>query len=273
MKCIDTIESRCSIREFSNKKVPWPAVLDAIDAGKSTCEISDIIARDPLTTTKILRISNAAFFSDAGIYSTADAVEKFGLSIIKEIVKAVGVVDGELSEGETLCYSKQIFQHSALVNRYFPAFFRMRYKKDLDRSFQAVGITHHIGKIILLYYIPNRFNMILNNQNKHGMSFFESEIDLGYSGCTHADIGGLFLDYWNLPRPLVEGAHLHHSEDGSSELSRCVIESVCYMDEFVNHLWNSRKADLLDLSGFYLPDVSKSGIDEIAVKITGGMIR
>lgn len=32
MKCIEAIESRCSIRQFSNKKVKWADVLEAIDA-------------------------------------------------------------------------------------------------------------------------------------------------------------------------------------------------------------------------------------------------
>tara|TARA_Y100000310_G_C20550684_1_gene747906 strand:+ start:285 stop:845 length:561 start_codon:yes stop_codon:yes gene_type:complete len=71
MKCIDTIESRCSIREFSNKKVPWPAVLDAIDAANQAPfagninNLKFIIIQDPEKIETLTKSCQQSWIRDA----------------------------------------------------------------------------------------------------------------------------------------------------------------------------------------------------------------
>lgn len=264
---------------YSNQSPPtlpslYKELLEAIEKEKSMSDISSIIERDLVVATRVLQIANSAFFGDIKITSIKDALVRLGLSVIKEVVLTVAIGDTEHWTERFLNELKQIFLHSALVNRHLPIFFRMRYGKNIGNSFQSVGITHDIGKIILLCNMPDRYEMVLKKQkDSPGMSFFESEIALGFEDCTHAEIGGSLLDYWGLPEPLVEIALYHHSEDRASDEFRDVVAATGYTDRFVTHIWLSRELEKIDLSSLSLPDIPDEEISEIAFKIRDEMDR
>jgi HD-like signal output (HDOD) protein len=86
-------------------------------------------------------------------------------------------------------------------------------------------LTHDIGKIILLKYLPDRFNEIIQFQeNNPKEDFFGSEINLGYCGCSHAEMGAYFLDLWNLPKENVQTSLYHHDYSEALESYKKMFE-------------------------------------------------
>jgi nitroreductase len=71
MKCLDAIESRCSIRKFSNKKVHWDKVIEAIDAANQAPfagninNLKFIIVQDPKKIEILTNCCQQSWMKDA----------------------------------------------------------------------------------------------------------------------------------------------------------------------------------------------------------------
>ncbi|MCK5347439.1 MAG: HDOD domain-containing protein, partial [Candidatus Heimdallarchaeota archaeon] len=145
----------------------------------------------------------------------------------------------------------RIVVHSEKVDRFLPELFHLRYGSEIVDELETAGILHDIGKIVLLSCLPDRFTRILKNQSGNpGMTFYESEIDLGFKDCTHAEVGGYLLDYWGLPETIVNIVNYHHSDDGLTGRNRKLLEALKSTDKLVNF------ADTLhDQSKFEQPDI------------------
>jgi hypothetical protein len=65
----------------------------------------------------------------------------------------------------------------------------------LPEHFVSAGITHDIGRIILLAHLPDTHRAVITHMRSHPeWDFYESELSLRYEGKTHAELGGYFLD-------------------------------------------------------------------------------
>jgi HD-like signal output (HDOD) protein len=186
----------------------------ALNKKKSNEEIIKILEKDISISTKILQVSNSVFYSTKKIASIKQAFEYLGLDTIKKIVTIFCYTSAKkLDDTETKNFTT-IIKHSVRVNEEFFPSFELRTKKTLSDSFASVGLTHDIGKIIILKYLPDRFNKIVEviEQNPNE-DFFSCEIKLGFKGITHAEIGAYLLDFWNLPQENVNIALYHHSQE------------------------------------------------------------
>lgn len=261
-----------SIQKLPTLPSLYQTLLKAVETKRSMEEIADIIGKDPTVTTKLLQIANSSFYGSSQISSIKDALVRIGLSIVKEIVLTISIVNTEDWTKEAPVHLSRIFLHSTMVNRYLPQFFHLRCGAKPARSLQSVGITHDIGKILLLGYLPDRFEEIVRNTINHsGVGFYESEIDLGFDDCTHADIGGYFLDQWGLPEPMIEIALHHHSEEIASDNYRDALEAVKFTDKFVNQIWMARNNTDIDWNGLQCPQISNEDIRNIAGKMKDEM--
>ena len=137
---------------------------------------------------------------------------------------------------------------------------------------RSVGLTHDIGKIILLQFYPDRYQEIIDNQRKNpGISFYESELDLGLHENTHAEIGAYFLDWWNLPEIIVEVALFHHAPEKASEHYKEIVDISHFTDKLINYVWRMRKEQELDLSHFQNGNLSEFELNNISSEIKADM--
>ena len=84
----------------------------------------------------------------------------------------------------------------------------------------------------MLQYFPGQFRKILNYQKKNPeVDFYRSELELGFEGQTHAEIGAYFLNYWNFPEASVFTALFHHSIEEFSEPYKDVLEIFSVVNE------------------------------------------
>jgi putative nucleotidyltransferase with HDIG domain len=132
---------------------------------------------------------------------------------------------------------QNILRHSSLVNKYIQTIYKKINGHAIDTNYKSAGITHDIGKIILLQYFPEAFDAIIRlcKENPQ-ISFYEHEISIGQAESTHAEIGAYLLDLWNLPEVSVEIALFHHSPDTEKSLFPDVLQSVHLANELVNYV-------------------------------------
>lgn len=188
--------------------------MDALENDRSMKDITQIIEKDVSIATRVLRIANSDFSRGGRIGSIERACIYLGLDTIKNIVFTVSLTHNKRLSKEQMGYLEKIIYHSVQVNATFQKMYKTHTGQPLPEQFSTIGITHDIGKIIMLQYLPMRYSKIEKYQSKNPeIGFYRSEVELGFKGVTHAEIGAYFLNLWNFPEASVFTALFHHSTE------------------------------------------------------------
>jgi HD-like signal output (HDOD) protein len=206
---------------------------NAIDEDKSQKDISAILEKDVSITTKVLKIANSAFYRSSRIGSVERACIYLGLETVKNIVFTVSLSSVKRLSADQNRYLDRIIYHSLKVNQNFQRFYKLETGKIAPPNYTSIGITHDIGKIIMLQYLPERFNKILKYQKRQAdLGFYRAEVELGFEGCTHAEIGAYFLDLWNFPEVNIYTALFHHTPEETFDSFRELMDIFSFVNEF-----------------------------------------
>lgn len=206
---------------------------NAIEEDKSPKGIAAILEKDVTIATKVLKIANSAFYRSSRIGSLERACIYLGLETIKNIVFTVSLSSIKRLNTEQNRYLERVIYHSLKVNQNFQRFYKLELGKEVPVNYTSIGITHDIGKIIMLQYMPDRFQKIVKYQKKNSdIGFYRCELELGFKGCTHAEIGAYFLDLWNFPEVSIYTALFHHTPEDTFDAYRELMDIFSFVNEF-----------------------------------------
>ena len=227
----------------------------AVEADSSCEELSRIISRDITVTTWILHVANSAYYRvDSKDLSLEKALMYIGVSGIRDMLLFASLLkhgNGSSTQSEQLA---RITGHSLTVNYAIRKLHRLRFGKPLPEAYGSVGLTHDIGKVIMLGCLPERFNAVIAHMRDHpDASFHQSELSIGFAGSTHVEIGAFFLDLWGLPEVSVAASLYHHGSEGCN-------------GSFVDVLDLCRTAHLLD---DYIGGCTDTGENELPSFLEG----
>jgi HD-like signal output (HDOD) protein len=209
--------------------------MDAIEEDCSTKEIAQIIEKDVPIATQVLRIANSDFFRTGRIGSIERASIYLGLDTIKNIVFTVSLSTLKGLTETQKKYLEKIIYHSVQVNQNFQKVYTSQTGNKISDQYATIGITHDIGKIFILQYLPQRFNKIMKYQKKNpDIGFYRSEVELGFEGQTHAEIGAYFLNLWNFPEASVFTALFHHSTEEFSQPYKEILDIFTIVNDVAN---------------------------------------
>ena len=170
---------------------------------------TEVIAKDPAMTAKILQLINSAFFGlPRQLDNLGEAVSYVGLELITALVLCVPV----FSRFDTVRVKDfsptSIWEHSwragVLARQIATA--EQQEQAVCEQSFLA-GLLHDVGKLVLIANLPTlcREAAALKQKNQVPLHAAEQEI----FGCTHAEVGAYLLGLWGLPESIVEAVALH----------------------------------------------------------------
>jgi len=170
------------------------------------------IEHDPGLTSNVLRLSNSSYFAGPRtIGSVRDAIVRLGLNRVFQLALASSIaplatapVKGyDLPAGDLLIHSiavavgaEQLAQ--ALELRPPPSTF-------------TAALLHDVGKIVLGTFIEVDAKPILALAFEHQLSFEMAEAEV--MGISHAEVGAVILEQWNLPPAVVEVVRWHHQPE------------------------------------------------------------
>ncbi len=262
-KLVNTLNS---IRRIPVLPRVYSDLLKAIGEKKSNKEIADIISKDISVSTKILQIVNSAYY---GIKRQITSIERgilfLGINNIKDMVLTLTLI----SELEWSKFQKQILEEiifkSSLINNIFNILYKKRFNQIVKEEFSSIGITHNIGKIILLQYFPESYKNILDYYQAHPIKdFYSCELEVNPDNSPHTQIGGYLLNLWNLHSINVEAALFHHEPEKSSESTREIIRIFNLAIQLVEVV---EVGESVDLRPYVNQNFSKDVIKEIIIQI------
>ena len=174
--------------------------------------IADLIRKDPALTTRLLKLTNSAFFGlSQAVTSIEDAVLLLGTRQIRELALATPVI--EEFEALKKIHNKvnwtSLWQHSvgsAIITREILSIAQVSTKGDVS---YIAGLVHNIGKIVIAYVFPEEFHSLIETKATTPEVFCKKEREL--LGWDHAQIGAYHLARNELPKEVVEAVRFHHN--------------------------------------------------------------
>lgn len=193
--------------------------------------VEQVVARDPAISAKILRVANSAFFGFSRRVTTiTDAIRVLGFNNVQGMIIGVAAFDAFRSEQLNL---SDFWTHSIAVAT-AARFLAPKARCSADEGFTA-GILHDIGKLVFVVQAEADYRQVLTLQGDTSMSSLDAE-----RACfefTHAEVGAMVAERWELPGRYVDGIAHHHDPAAAAGDSRrfcavlgladCAAHAVC----------------------------------------------
>jgi len=191
---------------------PMPVVASRVmqelmNPDASADSLSKIIETDQALVTRVLKIANSAFYGCARKVSSIQlAIVVLGFNTMKNLVIATSTKSLYHQQSAA---EQSLWEHSLAVGVASHVLAIVFCPGQLEEAFTA-GLLHDLGKLLLYTKEPARYTEILDRQ-KQGVMCHVSEREA--YGFTHADVGAVLANRWNLPESFEMTTGLHHALD------------------------------------------------------------
>jgi len=198
-------DSRTKLEQLILKSVELP-VLPATtqkvmallaDPEVSVEKVKRFISADPGLTTKILQVSNSAFYGTSrSIPNLTQAIMRLGLNAVRNIAVATSMknVYKRFGLAEKLLWEQMM--GSAIASSVIARHTRV---SDAEDAFIG-GLLHDVGKVVLNNESPEEFARVMERVYNEGVSFVEAEREV--FDFSHREVGALVVKMWGFPERL-----------------------------------------------------------------------
>ncbi len=174
-------------------------------------DVNQLISTDQALAAKVLKLVNSAYYGLSNkVASITQAVVILGFNTIKSLALSASVLDS-FSSAELSTFKREEFWKHSLgvgVGAKLIANLIKVPAKDQEEFFLA-GLLHDMGKVVMDQYLHEEFSEVVGLTKDTGCAFLQAEREV-LGGLTHADIGKLLAEKWNLPANLQEAIAFHH---------------------------------------------------------------
>jgi HD-like signal output (HDOD) protein len=186
------------------------------DPSSSFKALADILETDQAMATRVLRLSNSAYYGLAGkVTSVQHASVLLGYKTVGEIVSMAGSSSllGKSLDGYQLD-SGDLWRHSLAV-AFASRLIANKTNPEMDNDAFAAGLIHDAGKLVLDKYILERKELFENLMSNGKSTFLDAEKEI--LGFDHSEIAADICDSWKIPKTLTKAVCYHHYPSRSGE--------------------------------------------------------
>ncbi|MEA3134702.1 MAG: hypothetical protein QOG17_2548, partial [Gammaproteobacteria bacterium] len=171
-------------------------------------EIADIVNADAAIASKVLQVTNSAFFRlRKPMVRIKDAVTYLGFATIRNLVLSAEIFSEWKTPLDLPEFDPEQLQiHAQAMAAACKSLAEGRMSAD---DAWLAGLVHDIGYWILVQECPGELARALEAARLGSLPLYECERRV--IGATHAEIGGYLLGLWGLPYSIVEAVALHHT--------------------------------------------------------------
>lgn len=182
------------------------------------------IQADQALTANVLKIANSSFYGCLrSINTVSSAIVLIGFKGIKSLAVAASLKSFYRRVDLT---EKMLWEHS--IGSAVAAHILSKKLYCYPEEAFIAGLMHDIGKVILNNQKNELFSKIMQVSYNDQVPLVEVEKE--HLGFTHAEVGGLMIQKWNLSDDLVEAVTFHHNLEGNDPLKTDVLRFAALLD-------------------------------------------
>ena len=193
-------------------------VMNAVVEETSAADLAAIIEKDASVTARILKVINSAYYGLSGHVSTVShAVPLLGVQVVRNIVLTFSVLDVFEQSGKGGGEFRKLWEHSFATAAASRLIARQMGYPDVEEALVA-GLLHDIGTLVLAKHDVEEWRRAVreSEEKREGLS----DVEQRTLGITHAEIGALLAEKWQLPEILTLPIRYHHHDAPPAEMSR-----------------------------------------------------
>ena len=192
----------------------------AASSGAEVADLANIIATDPVLASRVLDVANSAAYGANRRLTTSipDAVRNVGLSTVRNIALALGVIDAVPTKPSAHFNLFRYWQHSLAVARLCEDLAARADPASAGVGYLA-GLCHELGAIAFHSVFAEEYRYVLEQHEKTGLPAEDLEREI--LGTTRAELEAAVLHALRLPDGVhaaveaVVGARTPASRDGA----------------------------------------------------------
>lgn len=178
------------------------------DPQSSARDLSRVITDDQVLTARLLRLVNSSFYGfPQKITTVTAAVVLIGFEPIRHLLLSTSIFELFHGERTSKALREDLWDHSLACALGAKAI-GQRMGHDRVEELFVCGLLHDIGKIVAMLTLGEEYAAVVRAARTERLLLVEAEArDLAFS---HADIGRLLAERWNLPPMVAEVLQNHH---------------------------------------------------------------
>lgn len=184
-------------------------LLDRLNSTDGSIEdIAIVIEEDMALTAKILQLANSSFFRrQASVVSARHAVSYLGVDVIRSLVLAEQLFERSQSIPKMDYFDIDALRKHSLLTSTIAR--EISPTSEIASVAMTAGLLHDVGKIIIALEKPELIASLVNVESGAPYEWVDSQTERSIVGCTHAEVGGYFLNLWGVPSSVVEAVTFH----------------------------------------------------------------
>jgi putative nucleotidyltransferase with HDIG domain len=203
------------------------------DPDAQVSELSEIIAKDPALTTKILKLVNSAFYGQASQITTISrAVIIMGFQSVRSAALGVSVMEQfkNLEPASESFGMASFWRHSIGVSCVAKQLSMVLGVNEPEDAFVA-GLLHDVGKLIMLEHFAEDVDDLTRAAAEQQLTWRACEEVLFPTN--HASIARALFRAWSFPANVVEAVSCHHNPEAASR--HATLASLVHVADFLSY--------------------------------------
>jgi len=182
----------------------------------SASDLARVITDDQVLTARLLRLVNSAFYGFPQQISTVTrAVVLIGFDAIRNLLLTTSVFDLFTNTKERDQQKLEKFWDHSMACAVGAKVIASHLRYEKVEALFVAGLLHDIGKIIEMLYLQDDFTRVEALVAEKNILMLRAEEQL--LTYTHAEVGKLLAERWNLPPKLMNAIAYHHQPDLAAE--------------------------------------------------------
>lgn len=185
-------------------------------------EIHQIILRDPLLCSQVLRAVNSAMYGlQQPIVSMDRAVGYLGLKSVRSLVLSLSLPTLRLP---TQSHPRlREFWRTSVTSAILARELAVKLGRRDAEDDMVAALLADLGVFVLQLIFPTEYSPVVN-QSAERLANHQCALEMETLGVHHADVSALILRRWRLPDDITEAIRHHHAPDQVPARDRVVFE-------------------------------------------------
>ncbi len=200
-----------NIQEFSTLPTVYSTLVDVLADPKSTTEdVSNIIACDQASTTKVLKVVNSPFYGFSGQIDTISrAIVILGFNEIYNLILASYLMDFFLKKDAVLDFRPVDFWGHSIAVGIAARLVGQTLGLPHQENFFVTGVLHDIGKLVFFEFSEDQFAAALALSKRSQQPLYTAELTV--FGIEHSEAGALLAERWRFPSSIIQSIRHHQT--------------------------------------------------------------